>query len=120
MSTIDWSDASQIDGLTEQIAAMGDITEEERIALEGFEDAMIATAKATKKIDVGALKEMAKNLKDITGSIKGGDRNVSKEQMEALKGAGVDVSEFVETAEGFRYLGTTADFVKEVSKAASR
>jgi hypothetical protein len=80
---------------------------------------MIATAKATKQIDIAALKEMGKNLKDITNAVKDGKRDFSEDEYNALKSAGLDMSQFVETAEGFRYLGSTADLVKETSIAAA-
>ena len=120
LANTDLTNPEAIRGLSDSLVELGEISEEEALKLNVFEEGIIMAALATQQLNVEAIQTFASSIEELLGGIAEGNREISKEQHKLLKEAGADMSKFVETAEGFRYLGTTGELLELTANAANK
>jgi hypothetical protein len=114
----DYADATQWEALAKAMKTSGDLTEAEAEALDKFIDESKDAAKAIKNIDMDKFTEQLKSLSSILNKLAKREIDFSAEEVEALKASGVDTSSFVETLDGFRYLGDITELTANIAQAA--
>ena len=117
LSSVDWSDATQFDQMTEQLKVMGEVTAEDEEILEKFAVAAKATAFSVTEIPFEKFREQIKSISGLVEKAAQGVRDYTDEEYQALLDAGADSSQFAATADGYRFLGDTGDLMVEMSNS---
>ena len=120
LANADMSSADSIKAISSSMLQMGVVTKEEAKKIDLFTQGLVSAGYAINSIDIKKVKQLATTITDMIEGIAAGNKDISQEQYDILKESGVDMSQFVETAEGFRYLGTTSEFLALTTEAANK
>ena len=112
----DLTDANAIDDFCDSMLELEDISEKDAAAIEEFREEVKNVALAVKDIDLDKVAEEFNALKNVIEKSKNGNREYTKEEKEALDAIDFDTSKFIETLDGFVYVGETAELQSQASQ----
>lgn len=113
LSSMSTADNGNIETTINELRDLGLVIDED------LSEAIIDATNAIHDFDIESFTNKITNLNEIGNKLSQGERSFSQEEVDTLVGGGVSKSQFAKTSDGYRYLGNTADLLKQTSEIAT-
>lgn len=122
LGEVDWSNASEVEGLSATLRELGIVTEDNQEDFETLEDSIKALGDAASKASMDELVKQLYSISDISEDIRSGKQSqtFSRERYEDIIKLNPDLEhQFTETKDGYVYRGNLNDLNKILDKQST-
>lgn len=119
LTSIDWSSAESITTFTDNLDALVSLSDEERAIVEQWTQSLIGFAGALYAIDLDSMRNSLSALNAVIEKLSETTRDFTEEEYSAFIKAGVASERFIQTLDGWRYVGSVSDMQRELAKTTA-